>query len=66
MRSAVSKLVSDHGKLARIVLPISIAAGFAYTVQTGRHALVDFKSFALGEEAQQSVYVRANWPTHWP
>lgn len=58
--------MKDHGKLARVVLPLSIAAGFAYTMTTGTHALVDIKSLALGEEAQQSLHVRANWPTYWP
>ena len=41
-------LVENHGKVAAVVFPVSVLAGFAYTMKTGGSPLADGKDWVQG------------------
>eukprot|EP00891_Asterochloris_glomerata_P005697 jgi/Astpho2/5697/Aster-02935 len=55
-------IVRHHAKIAKVVLPASIAFGFMYTMQTGRSPLTDAKTAATGQEGMQ-YSIRVSHPS---
>lgn len=69
MSSIARFLVEKHMKLAKVLLPASVTAGFVYTMNTGRSALSDAEAALTGrapEELAADWRMSTRWPTHWP
>lgn len=57
MRALAAALANSHSKLAAVVFPLSIAAGFGYTTVTGTSALADAQAALFGKLKGGSVQI---------
>jgi hypothetical protein len=54
-------LVTKHSAIAKVVLPCSVAFGFAYTMNRGTNPLSDLKQSVTGAEQQQPMTYKLSY-----